>query len=74
MRPELNVKKKVLALERRKKQVDALIAFIKTHPLTAAEGRLFGVAHRTALLFEGYALIRPIWVEGKPALRLEKYS
>ncbi len=77
MRPEANVqknvKKKVLALEHRKAQFEALIVFIKTHPLTAAEGRLAGLANRTGLLFD-YALIRPLWGKGKPVLRLEKYS
>jgi hypothetical protein len=74
MRPNLNVKKKVQALERRKAQFDALIKFIKTHPLTACEGRLFAFAHRTGLMFDDYAVIRPMWDGNKPALRLEKYS
>jgi len=74
MRPELNIRKKVTALERRKAQLDALIDFIKTHPLTASESRLFGFAHKTGLLFEDYAVIRPIWKDNKPALRLERHS
>lgn len=73
MRPEANAKKKILALQRRKAQLSAFIAFIKTHPLTAAEGTLVALPNRTGLRFD-YALIRPVWVRGKPALRLEKYS
>jgi hypothetical protein len=74
MRPELNFRKKVKALERRKAHLDALIDFIKTHPLTAAESRLFAFAHKTGLIFEDYAVIRPIWKSDKPALRLERHS
>jgi hypothetical protein len=32
MRPELNAKKKIVALEHRKALLDALVAFIKAHP------------------------------------------
>src|ERR1700676_5229732 len=74
MRPELNVKKKVQALERRKAQFHALIKFIKTHPLSACEGTLLPLAHRTGLIFDDYAIIRPMWKCSRPTLRLEKYS
>jgi hypothetical protein len=74
MRPELNVKKKVQSLERRKAQFNALIEFIKTHPLTACEGTLLPLAHRTGLIFDDYAIIRPMWEGKRPTLRLEKYS
>jgi hypothetical protein len=73
MRPELNIKKKVQALERRRSQFDALVEFIKTHPKTACECTLLPLAHRTGLLFDGYAIIRPMWKGNKPTLRLEKY-
>jgi hypothetical protein len=73
MRPELNVRNKVLALERRKKQLDALIVFIKTHPLTATEGILRPLNNRPGLYFPDYAIIRPLWVKGRPTLRLEEY-
>jgi hypothetical protein len=63
----------VAALERRKVQIDALIKFIKTHPLTACEGALLPLAHRTGLIFHDYAVLRPMWKGSKPTLRLEKY-
>jgi hypothetical protein len=73
MRLELTIKKKVQALERRRSQCGALIDFIKTHPQTACECTLLPLAHRTGLLFDGYAIIRPMWKGNKPTLRLEKY-
>lgn len=74
MRPETNVKKKVLALERRKAQLDGLIAFLKSHPRIAAEGVLFAFPGRIGLKFGDYALIRPLLEDGEPVLRLEKFS
>jgi hypothetical protein len=56
MKPELSVKKKVLALERRKQQLDSLIAFIKSHPHATNGTRLIPLWHRTGLLFDDYAL------------------
>ncbi|MBI4446113.1 MAG: hypothetical protein HY645_09390 [Acidobacteria bacterium] len=74
VKPELKAQKQIAALERRKAQADALIEFIKVHPTVAAESILWSFAHRTGLMFPNYALIRPLWSEGKPTLRLEKYS
>jgi hypothetical protein len=72
MKTELNIKKKVLALERRKAQFDALIRFIKAHPHAASEATLCALRHRTGLYFCDFAIIRPVWKNNKPALRLEK--
>ncbi|HWW16058.1 MAG TPA: hypothetical protein VN310_15460 [Candidatus Dormibacteraeota bacterium] len=74
MRPEQNVKKKVLALERRRAQVDALIDFVKSHPLTAYESTLLPLNSRPGLYFEDFAIIRPLWSKGRVVLRLEKHA
>ena len=74
MRPELNVKKKVQALERRKEELDALIAFVKNHPLTACECTLRPLNNRPGLYFADYAIIRPVHDGSKARLRLEKYA
>jgi hypothetical protein len=74
MKPELAVKRKVKALERRKALLDALITFLKKHPDIAAVTDLHQLTSRTGLLYEDVALIRPIWVEDRVTLRLEKYS
>lgn len=62
------------ALERRKAQFDTLIEFIKTHPLAASESSLIAFPHRTGLIFDDYAVIRPVWKGNKPALWLERHS
>jgi hypothetical protein len=72
MRPELNAQRKIMALERRRALIDALIDFIRTHPESASEGRLVPLAHRTGLRYD-FAVIRPLWKNGHVTLRLEKY-
>ena len=72
MLPELNAKKKIIALERRRALIDALIEFIRTHPASASLGYLHPLAHRTGLRYY-YAVIRPMWKDNKVVLRLEKY-
>jgi hypothetical protein len=72
MKPELNVKKKVEALERRRAMLHALIAFVQAHPRIASEAVLHGLAGNTGLFFNEYALIVPRWKNGKPVLRLVK--
>jgi hypothetical protein len=72
MRPELNAQRKILALERRRALVEALIHFIRTHPEAASEGRLVPLAHRTGLRYD-FAVIRPMWKNGRVVLRLENY-
>ena len=74
MRPELNAKHKIQALERRKLLIDALIAFIRTHPNISSEAVLRPLRNRTGLYFYDTAIIRPLWMKGKPVLRLEKYT
>jgi hypothetical protein len=74
MRPELAVKRKVKALERRKALLDTLIIFLKKHPDIAAATDLHQLTSRMGLLYEEVALIRPIWIEDRVTLRLEKYS
>jgi hypothetical protein len=54
--------------------IDALIAFIRTHPDISSEATLRPLRNRTGLYFYDIALIRPLWVKGKPVLRLEKYT
>lgn len=73
MRPELNVKKKIAALERQKSLLDTLIAFVKAHPQIASQANLHpSSAGKTGLKFEEYALIVSNWKDGKAALRLVK--
>jgi hypothetical protein len=74
VRPELNAKHKIQALERRKLLIDALIAFIRTHPNISSEAVLRPLRNRTGLYFYDTAIIRPLWMKGKPVLRLEKYT
>jgi hypothetical protein len=74
MRPELAVKNKVKALERKKAQLHALIIFLQRHPEIAAETTLKELSGRTGLYFEDYAIIRPRWLKDHVVLRLEKYT
>ena len=72
MRPELNAKRKIEALERRRALIDTLIEFVRTHPESASDGRLHALANRTGLRYD-YAVVRPIWEKDRVVLRLEKY-
>jgi hypothetical protein len=74
VRPELNAKHKIRALERRKALLDALIDFVRTHPNVASEAVLQPLHNRTGLYFYDTAIIRPLWVKDKVVLRLEKYT
>jgi len=74
MRPELNAKHKIKALERRKPLIDALIEFIRTHPNVSSDAVLQPLHNRTGLYFYDTAIIRPLWVKDKVVLRLEKYT
>jgi len=74
VRPELNAKHKILSLKRRKALLDALIDFVRTHPTISSEAVLQPLHNRTGLYFYDTAIIRPLWVEGKVLLRLEKYT
>jgi hypothetical protein len=67
-----NVRNKLRALEGRKAELDALIAFIKTHPLTASDANLIPLNNRPGLYIYDTAVIRPLRVNGKVVLRLEK--
>ena len=73
MRPELNAKNKIKALERRKALLDALIEFIQTHPNVSSDFVIQPLHSKTGMLFLGVALIRPLWARDKVVLRLEKY-
>lgn len=72
MKPELNAKKKVEALERRRAMLDALIAFIQAHPQITSEAVLHPLTGKTGLFFTEYALVVPRWKDGRPMLRLVK--
>jgi hypothetical protein len=74
VRPELNAKHKIQALKRRKALLDALIAFVRTHPNFSSKAVLRPLYNRTDLYFYDTAIIRPLWVKDKVVLRLEKYS
>jgi hypothetical protein len=74
MRPELNAKHKIKALERRKALLDALIVFVRTHPNISSDAVLQPLHNRTGLYFYDTAIIRPLWAENKVVLRLEKYT
>jgi hypothetical protein len=74
LRPELNAKKKIIALEHRKALLDALIAFVRTHPNISSDARLHPLYNRTGLYFHDAAIIRPLRVKDKVILRLEKYT
>jgi hypothetical protein len=73
VRPELNAKHKIEALQRRKILIDKLISFIRTHPNISSEATLRPLRNRSGLYFYDTAIIRPLWVKGRPVLRLEKY-
>jgi hypothetical protein len=51
LKPQTSVKKKVAALERRKALLDALIAFVKTHPVVTSEAWLHPLRGKTGLKF-----------------------
>ena len=72
MRPEIKAKRKIEALERRRALIDALIEFIRTHPLSVDGSRLISLANRIGLRYD-FAVIRPLWAKGGVALRLEKW-
>src|SRR5215469_11812970 len=72
MRPETKAKRKIEALERRRALIDALIEFIRTHPLAVDGASLHPLANRVGLRYD-YAVIRPMWVKDGVVLRLEKY-
>jgi hypothetical protein len=61
-------------LKRRKALLDALIAFIRTHPNVSSEAVLRPLYNKTGLYFYDTAIIRPLWVRDKVLLRLEKYT
>lgn len=66
------VRKKLRALERRKSELNALITFIKTHPITASDGTLIPLNNRPGLYIYDVAIIRPLTLKKKVVLRLEK--
>jgi hypothetical protein len=74
MRPELNAKHKIKALERRKALLDALIEFIRTHPNVSSDAVIQPQYNKTGLYVYDTAIIRPLWVKDKVVLRLEKYT
>jgi hypothetical protein len=74
MRPALNAKHKIEALKRRKAVIDALITFIRTHPNICSDAQLLPLWNRTGLYFYDTAIIRPLWVEDRVVLRLEKHT
>jgi hypothetical protein len=74
MHPELAVKHKLKALERKKALLDSLIKFVQKHPDVAAATVLKQLSTKTVLYFEDYAIVRPRWVKDRVVLRLEKYS
>jgi hypothetical protein len=74
MRPEVNLKNKIRALERKKALLDALITFLRAHPDIASETVLHQLYNRIGLYFYDTAIVRPIWVKDRVALRLEKYT
>jgi hypothetical protein len=47
---------------------------LQKHPDIAAASRLRNLYTRTGLYFEDYAIVRPLWVDDRVVLRLEKYS
>ena len=70
--PAANAKRKIDALERRRVLIEALIEFIRTHPLSVDGAHLHPLANRTGLRYD-YAVIRPLWDKDEVVLRLEKY-
>jgi hypothetical protein len=72
MRPETKAKRKIEALERRRALIDALIEFVRTHPLSVDGAQLHPLANRTGLRYD-YAVIRPLWFKDRVVLRLEKW-
>jgi len=72
VKPEAKAKKKIAALERKRALIDALIDFVKTHPLSVDGSMLHPLAGRTGLRYD-FAVIRPIWHGDKVVLRLERW-
>jgi hypothetical protein len=52
IRPQINCKRKIEALERRRALIDALIEFIRTHPLSVEGAHLHPLANRTGLRYD----------------------
>lgn len=65
--------KKLRALQRRLALIEVLTAFLKKHPAVASRTVLFQFRDRIGLRFFDKAFIRPVYVDEKVALRLEKY-
>jgi hypothetical protein len=74
VRPDLNAKHRIKALERRKTLLDALIEFIRKHPNVSSDAILQPLHNKTGLYFYDTAIIRPLWLKEKVVLRLEKYT
>jgi hypothetical protein len=65
--------KKLRALERRIVLAEALMKFLKKHPAVASRTLMWNLRHKPGLYFYDKAFIRPVWIKGRVALRLEKY-
>jgi hypothetical protein len=59
LKPETALQKKLETLERHKAMMDALAAFLKAHPKTAAECSIHQLYGKLGLKFEDYALVVP---------------
>src|SRR6266702_17869 len=73
MKHEAALARKVRALQRRLVLIETLTAFLKKHPAVASRAILFQFRDRIGLQFREKAFIRPVHVNEKVALRLEKY-
>jgi hypothetical protein len=74
MLPVTKAKRKIEALKRRHAEIDALMKFVRDHPLSVDGSILHPLANRPGLRYD-YAVIRPLWSKKKnrAVLRLEKY-
>lgn len=65
--------RKLRALESRVELIQVLMKFLKRHPFVAEETVLWQLGKRVGLVYYDTAFIRPVWINGKPGLRLERY-
>lgn len=73
MKSDANLAHKLRALQKRIALIEALMTFLKEHPRVAPRTLLRQFPTKVGLYFFDKAIVRPVWVKDKVALRLERY-
>ena len=73
MKHEAALAKKLRALQGRIVLIEALMAFLKKHPVVASRTIMWHLSNKPALYFYEQAFIRIVHVKDRVALRLERY-